>query len=126
MPIKAYSKPDSPSVNVTSINLNITPQPSSPSRKVPDDLDQLPFYLRESVQKVIDDRVAEKIQEEMGLLREEMQGLMAKQKEQSRLQIEKHLKEIAEREYDVYKTQFEVTRMMQQESEELRKKIERD
>ena len=42
------------------------------------------------------------------------------------MNIEKHLQEIQEREYNIYKTEFEVTRIMQQESEDLRKKIDRD
>ena len=51
---------------------------------------------------------------------------MAAQKEQNRLKIEAHLKEISEREYDVYKTEYEVNKMMQQESDDLRKRIKAD
>ena len=119
--IATYKKEPAVNANVSTVQLDLTPE-----KKIPEDLDSLPFYLRESIQKVIDDRVAERITGEMGALKDETHTLMAKQKEESRVKIEQHLKEISQREYDIYKTQFEVTRMMQQESEDLRKKIERD
>ena len=62
----------------------------------------------------------------MGILKQETQAIMAKQKEQSRIKIEQHLREISEREYEMYKNQHEVNTQMQQDSEELRKKIDRD
>ena len=62
----------------------------------------------------------------MGQLKQEFIEKMAAQKEQNRLKIEAHLKEISEREYDVYKTEYEVNKMMQQESDDLRKRIKAD
>ena len=96
--ITTYKK-EPVNANVSTIQLDLTPE-----KKIPEDLDSLPFYLRESIQKVIDDRVAERISEEMGTLKEETHTLMAKQKEESRVKIEQHLKEISQREYDIYKT----------------------
>ena len=39
-----------------------------------DDLDQIPEYLRGSIQKIIEKRVAERVDEEMKLFKEEIRA----------------------------------------------------
>ena len=67
-----------------------------------------------------------RIEEEMSVLKQETQQIMAKQKEDSRVKIEAHLKDISEKEYELYKQQHESNTKMHEDSEALRKKIKVD
>ena len=45
-----------------------------------DDLDEIPFYLRESIQKIIDRRVLQRVNEEMIAFKDEIRAELADQK----------------------------------------------
>ena len=55
-----------------------------------DDLDEIPFYLRESIQKIIDRRVLQRVNEEMIAFKEEIRSELADQKVQNQIQIGHH------------------------------------
>ena len=55
-----------------------------------DDLDEIPFYLRESIQKIIDRRVLQRVNEEMIAFKEEIRAELADQKVQNQIQIGHH------------------------------------
>ena len=42
-----------------------------------DELDEIPFYLRASIQKIIDRKVAMRIDDEMGSLKDEIRAQLA-------------------------------------------------
>ena len=48
-----------------------------------DDLDEIPFYIRESVQKIIDKRVQQRVHEEMSEFKEVIRAELADQKVQN-------------------------------------------
>ena len=50
-----------------------------------DDLDEIPFYLRESIQKIIDKRVLQRVNEEMIAFKEEIRSELADQKVQNQI-----------------------------------------
>ena len=50
-----------------------------------DDLDEIPFYLRESIQKIIDRRVLQRVNEEMIAFKEEIRSELADQKVQNQI-----------------------------------------
>ena len=53
-----------------------------------DDLDEIPFYLRASIQKIIDRKVAGRIDGEMQQLKDEIRAQLADQKVQNQMQIQ--------------------------------------
>ena len=55
-----------------------------------DDLDEIPFYIRESVQKIIDKKVQERVHEEMSSFKEVIRAELADQKVQNQVQIGHH------------------------------------
>lgn len=61
------------------------------------DMDEIPFYLRESVQRIIDKRVQIRIDEEMAKLKEEIKTKLKSEKESNQEQITTALNEITGR-----------------------------
>ena len=47
------------------------------------DMDEIPFYLRESIQRIIDKRVQIRIDEEMAALKDEIKYKLKVEKEQN-------------------------------------------
>jgi hypothetical protein len=54
------------------------------------DLDEIPFYMRESVQKIIDKRVQDRVAEEMNTFKETVRNELAEMKAQNQVQIGNH------------------------------------
>ena len=53
-------------------------------------MDEIPFYIRESIQKIIDKKVQERVNEEMAQFKEVIRQELADQKVQNQVQIGHH------------------------------------
>lgn len=60
-------------------------------------MDEIPFYLRESINKIIDRRVKNRIDEEMAKFKEEVRDKLANEKMNNNEQIQTHIQEVTGR-----------------------------
>ena len=55
------------------------------------DMDEIPFYLRESIKMIVDRRVKIRIDEEMAIFKEEVRQKLANEKVSNQEQIQSHI-----------------------------------